>query len=239
MVRTVTDTPSADALESDEGAALQRFREAVKSGRDWLDALLEAIAEWTLPEERVGDREYRYLIAGEAFDWQLLAERIVIHAYDCLPPLERDRFLLHGKTPRPISDNDFREAIGDVKHSAVTNFWYGVRVEEALLLAVEIEVRKSRYIMGKTDEPKLEDLVHNRIYGKDRRELLQAYAASQEIAVPDSMTIGELNEFTYWLFKYRVGHCDKARVASDTKKGLLQLQKLEGSHVKNPRSLLL
>lgn len=239
MARTVTDAPSADAVESDEGTALRRFREAVKSGRDWVDALLETIAGWTLPEERVGGREYRYVIAGEAFDWQLLAERIVIHAYDCLPPLERDRLLLHGKTPRPISDTDFREAIGDVKYSATTNFWYGVRVEEALLLAVEMEARKSRYIMGKADDPKLEDLVHNRIYGMGRRELLQAYAASQEIPVPDSMTIGELNEFTYWLFKYRVRHCDKARVASDTKKGLLLLQELEGSRFKAPKSLVL
>ncbi|GAJ03845.1 unnamed protein product, partial [marine sediment metagenome] len=32
-------------------------------------------------------------------------------------------------------------------------------------------------------------------------------------------------EFTYWLFKYRLNHCDKARVASDTKKGLEQLNR--------------
>jgi len=29
-----------------------------------------------------------------------------------------------------------------------------------------------------------------------------------------------MKEFTYWLFKYRLKHCDKARVASDTKKAL-------------------
>ena len=226
MPQTQTHAPRVDALESSEGKALRRFREAVKGGRDWTEALLDTIAEWTLPEESVNGREYRYLVAGEAFDWHLLAERIILHAYDCLPPAERDRFLFHGETARPISDDDFREAIGDVKHGAATNFWYGVRVEEALILAVEGEIRKSRYIMGKSDDTKLEDLVHERIYGKGRRELLQEYAVSREMPAPDSMTIAELNEFTYWLFKYRIEHCDKARVASDTKKGLLLLQEL-------------
>ena len=119
-----------------------------------------------------------------------------------------------------------RTAFGAVKHSAVTNFWYGVRVEEAILLAVEREIRKSRYGMGKADDSKLDDLAHQRIYGKPRRDLLRAYAESREVPVPDSMDIAELNEFTYWLFKYRIDHCDKARVASDTKKGLLLLQEL-------------
>ena len=113
-----------------------------------------------------------------------------------------------------------------MKHSAATNFWYGVRVEEAILLAVEREIRKSRYGMGKADDSKLDDLAHQRIYGKPRRDLLRAYAESREVPVPDSMDIAELNEFTYWLFKYRIDHCDKARVASDTKKGLLLLQEL-------------
>ncbi|MFC2059874.1 hypothetical protein ACFLTZ_02115 [Chloroflexota bacterium] len=40
-----------------------------------------------------------------------------------------------------------------------------------------------------------------------------------------SISLTELKEFTYWLFKYRLKHCDKARVASDTKKALEQLSK--------------
>jgi len=39
-----------------------------------------------------------------------------------------------------------------------------------------------------------------------------------------SISLTELKEFTYWLFKYRLNHCDKVRVASDTKKGLEQLR---------------
>ena len=35
-----------------------------------------------------------------------------------------------------------------------------------------------------------------------------------------SINLTEQKEFTYWLFQYRLKHCDKARVASDTKKAL-------------------
>jgi hypothetical protein len=40
-----------------------------------------------------------------------------------------------------------------------------------------------------------------------------------------SMTLSELKEFTYWLFKYRIKTCDKSRVASDTKKALIKMQR--------------
>jgi len=49
-----------------------------------------------------------------------------------------------------------------------------------------------------------------------------------------SISLTELKEFTYWLFKYRLEQCEKARVASDTKKALEQLNKLKFS----PRELV-
>lgn len=39
------------------------------------------------------------------------------------------------------------------------------------------------------------------------------------------MTIDQLQEFTYWLFKYRLKNCDKERVASDTRKGVEYLRR--------------
>ena len=34
-----------------------------------------------------------------------------------------------------------------------------------------------------------------------------------------------MKEFSYWRFKYRLQHCDKARIASDTKKALDWMRK--------------
>ena len=65
--------------------ALRAFRAALEEGVDWPTALLQAIAEWSTPEETVGDRVYAYFIEGEAFDWLLLAERL-FEAADMLIP---------------------------------------------------------------------------------------------------------------------------------------------------------
>ena len=58
--------------------ALAHLRQSIANGTHWFLALLEAIALWSLPEETVDERRYCYLIGGEAFDWLLLAERLIV-----------------------------------------------------------------------------------------------------------------------------------------------------------------
>ena len=41
------------------------------------------------------------------------------------------------------------------------------------------------------------------------------------------IALGEWKAFTYWLFKQRLRRQDKARVASDTRKGLAQFTRME------------
>ena len=38
-------------------------------------------------------------------------------------------------------------------------------------------------------------------------------------------------EFTYWLFKFRVRNSDKAKVASDTTKGLNYLERIDNTEI--------
>ena len=42
----------------------------------------------------------------------------------------------------------------------------------------------------------------------------------------NEISLQRLKEFTYWLFKYRLSFSDSAKIASDTQKGLLQLEKM-------------
>ena len=56
--------------------AVDELKAAIAGGKHWYIALLEAIGLWTTAEETHNGRLYRYLIAGEAFDWLLLAERL-------------------------------------------------------------------------------------------------------------------------------------------------------------------
>jgi len=225
MARTVAVEERSTAPEK----AVLRFRRKVEKGDDWFDALLETIADWEEPEEVVGERTYRYLIDGEAFDWLLLAERLCTELEGAIPAVERDSLLFFGKLPRPLDDDEFRHAIGDAKHKAHLNFVYGVAVEEALQLVIEEEVLKEQRSLVWNSSDNVERQVFERIYGHSRDDLLDVYLTGRELPVTGEMTYSDYKAFIYWLFKYRMTQSDPARVASDTRKALVQLSHLEAA----------
>jgi hypothetical protein len=206
---------------------LAHLRQSVCDGAHWFPALLEAVAMWQLPEETIGDRRYCYLIDGEAFDWLLLAERLIASLDGAVPEEEREALLFRGQTPLDLDIETFKSALGTAKHTACLNYLYGVTVEEALQLAVEEELHKERFAQCGTRCPPADEEVSQRIYGKGRMELLDCFREERGLPSTDSIAYSDLKAFTYWLFKYRLRNCDRARVASDTRKALLQLSKLE------------
>ena len=214
-----------DLTSTDSHEVVRRFLVDLRSGIDWFEALAEAIAQWRTPEETIDGYRYRYLVGDAAFDWLLLAERLLAAADGLVPQQEEERLLLHGIVPANISGDWFKNKIGPAKWSAVVNHWYGVRVEEALVLAVEHEIRKQRHGLH-AEEPYLDDAVYLHVYGLGLRELLVQFLLQRGLPLVDSLTIHEHEEFTYWLFQFRLKHSDKARLASDTKKGLDFLRSL-------------
>lgn len=215
---TATETtPSAD------NAAITHLKQAVAGGEHWFTALLGAIALWTSAEEDYKGRHYRYLIDGEALDWLLLAERLCREVEDMLPEAERDALLFQGKPPLKLTARKFKKLIGEGKYHQYLNFFYGVTVEEALLRAVRKEVRKEKRISGYASEANLSNEAYRRIYGTTKTILLKRFRRQKNYPQLKSTSLTELKEFSYWLFKYRLKQCDRARVASDTKKALERL----------------
>jgi hypothetical protein len=204
-----------------------RMRQSVIGGEHWFEALLDAIGRWRLPEEVVGERSYRYLMGGEAFDWLVLADRLLDEMPDLVPPKERDALLFENRWPVDIGDNEFAQRLGPAKHSAHLNFLYGVLVEGALQLSVEEEIHKESRARAWGHDPRDDETMYSRVYGKTRRELAAQYYEETATKLRDRITYPELQEFTYWLFKLRLRRQDKARVASDTRKGLAQLTRME------------
>jgi hypothetical protein len=217
------------AQESTSSAeeALAHLRQSVANGNHWFLALLEAIALWDLPEETVDERCYRYLIGGEAFDWLLLAERLTEPLDGIVPEEEREALLFFGKRPLEMGEEEFKRIIGSAKHRAHLNYLYGVTVEEALQLAVEEEVHKGHRAHVGERHRWVDEEVCRRVYGKARRELLAQFRQQRSLPEGDSISYSDLKAFTYWLFKYRLNNCDRARVASDTRKALAQLSEIE------------
>ncbi|MHB8375627.1 MAG: NUDIX hydrolase [Dehalococcoidia bacterium] len=218
-------------VADDEAAGvepLDHFRAALQAGDAWFDALLQAIALWERPQESVDGREYRYLIGGEAFDWLLLAERLIEDAGARVPAAEAERLLFEAHPPRPLDDDALRDLIGASKHRAHLNYLYGVTVEEALQYAVELEVSKERRAVPIDDAGEVvRDPVFVRIYDRPQDELLREFRDALRLPRTPAIALGELREFMYWLFKYRVAHQEPARVASDTRKALAQLSRME------------
>ncbi|HYM14745.1 MAG TPA: NUDIX domain-containing protein [Dehalococcoidia bacterium] len=232
----------ADAVEP-----LAAYVAALEDGTPWFDAMVQAIARWETPLETVRDRQYRYLIGGEAFDWLLLAERLIEAAPALVPADEAERLLFRGQPPGDegapaggrINDERLRALIGDAKHRAHLNYLYGVTVEEALQYAVELEVSKERATVNIRD-PRHDDAtidpVYERVYGRSRAELLREFREAATLAHPRHLSLAELREFMYWLFKYRVRTCEPARVASDTRKALAQLSSMEAAVLRSRRA---
>ncbi len=200
---------------------IQHLKQSIREGKHWYEALLETIGLWTVPRENFNGRHYQYLIAGEAFDWLLLAERLALELDGLIPEEERIA-LLFGKPPIDISPKQFKDLIGNTKYRALLNYFYGITVEQALQLAIEMEIDKEEH--ARIHPADSRDKAFQRIYGATEAALLDRFQQQKNYPQSNDITLRELDEFTYWLFKYRFDKSDKARVASDTKKALKLLE---------------
>jgi hypothetical protein len=210
---------------ADTEGLLARVREWAQDGeRHWFLAILRGVGQWPLAEEEVDGRRYRYLVGGEAFDWLLLVERLCPALDGVADEEELTLLLTRGVLPTEISDVEFERLLGPAKHRAYLNFLYGVQVEEALQLSVVQEVEKEQRCRI-WESGHVDDEVCNRIYGATRGDLLARFRDGRD-SLGDDFSVGDLHEFTYWLFKHRVNNADPARVASDTRKGLAMLARM-------------
>jgi hypothetical protein len=210
--------------ESNE--ALIHLRQAITDGTHWYVAMLEAIELWELEEERVNGKHYHYLIGGEAFDLLLLAKRLLMSADGLIPANEKSAFIKNNQLPMQITQDEVKDLIGETKHKAHLNYFYGVRIERALLWAVQKQVNKELGMYPCCQDPREFEGVHRRIYGKTVELLLDKFFEDSAIVEKKNVdAVGDSDEFTYWLFKYRLKNSDKERIASDTQKGLQNLSK--------------
>lgn len=215
------DSRNSNAVTSaGDSEAVQHLRQAIAGGRPWHIALLEAIGLWSWPEESHNGQHYRYLVAGEAFDWLLLAERLCKEVDGLIPEDELSDLLFFGKLPEEVSQEDFKRLIGSSKYHAYLNYFYGVIVEQAIILAVEEEICKENHthVFSKSEEGFFDS--YYRVYGAGEETLFHWFMQDKEYLESASISLAQWQEFTYWMFKFRLANCDKARVASDTKKGL-------------------
>jgi len=220
MDKQDSSPPEPHPTRTIDNEAIIHLKQSITNGKHWYLALLEAIGLWETPEENIDGRTYHYLIANEAFDWLLLAERLCEEVSEFLPDSEKYSLLFRGQPPLNLPVDEFKKLIGNAKYHQYLNYFYGITAEEALILAVEEEVRKERRVSGYLKEIDTTNESYRRIYGTTKAILLRQFRKKYGYPNLKSINLPELKEFTYWLFKHRLKRCDSARVASDTKKAL-------------------
>jgi hypothetical protein len=224
-----------EAQPGGDAEALRHLHQATAQGTHWFVAVLEAIALWASPEEWYDGRYFRYLVGGEAFDWLLLAERLCEELDEELaPPEQREGLLFFGRFPVDLGPWEFEKIIGRAKYRAHLNYWYGVLVEEALLLEAEERFAKEGATLGTARGNRQQDAGFLWVYGEPQEELLRVFYEERGMNFTGRVSLTDMREFTYWCFKYRLKHRDPAKVASDTRLGLQRMQRMRAGRAARP-----
>jgi hypothetical protein len=221
--------PREGPLEPEQ--AVEALRRAIERGDDWYGALLAVIARWSAPAEVIDEITYQYLLGGEAFDWLLLAQRLLTAVADLVSPREAERLLVFGIAPDGGDEEAFELAIGPAKYGAHLNFQYGIVIEELLLLTAEQELQKAGRLVG-AGQPQPDVLAYEHVYGKSLDELLVLFRSETDSPLGEIVSLQEWQSFTYWCSKFRVRMGEPARVASDTRKAVALMSRLEGGRVR-------
>ena len=233
-IARLSDIPIPDEGPLTPQQGVEAFRRAVAEGAEWYPTLLEVIARWVAPEEEVDGVRLHYLIAGEAFDWLLLAQRILAASTDLVSPEEAERLVVEGVAPRNETEDEFEAAIGPAKYRAHLNFQYGVVIEELLLLSAEQELNKTGRLAGAGLAPP-DVVAYERVYGKTFDELKVFYQAEEGVTLGNRVSQTDMRLMLYWLSKFRIRYAEPARIASDTRKAMTVLAGMEGRRARLAR----
>ena len=193
---------------------------------DWAIDMMASMRTWDVSSEVVGKRKFTYLIGGEAFDYLSLLERLAVDAKINLKKTNLEELLFYGHLPSHSMKDEIKNHLGWKKYRAYLNYWYGVVIEQCLQYVVEIEVAKEFRAKGMIEPHDLGDIVFHRLYGEESVLLFRKFCRDTKRAYKESLSVAELEEYTYWLSKYRFEESDQSRFASDTLKGLSYFESL-------------
>lgn len=240
-----------DDVAAESEALLNRLRRQIGSDPDrWSDFLLNVVGAWSLVEEEVDGEEYRYFIGGEAFNWKRLAERLIAGiAVDI-----KDAYLLDSMQEWLHSDdvfggfeeNEFRRALGIDKWRGHLNYFYGVYLERCLFTVVQHRIHRRRFARGMSPGDDAADDAFLGLYNEDEATLWRSFVEESDCVGDQSSGNGSVDvsrslsvddEFTYWLFKRRIGSTNRPQVAYEIQQGLEMVALIEDADARRHRML--
>ena len=202
--------------------APQSADELLRSDGDWRARVLQAVGGWPLTRLPGGDDSAYQLIGGDAMDWRQVA-LMVVRGGGASPQQERRvrSWLTSTDTHGGFSADEFKRYLGEERHAAHLNYFYGVTVERLALRAERDHLLKDAVSSGLAARPRAaQEAAYANLYGAGGAHLKRQFLSSAGAQSRSWGRVRATAEFTYWLFKLRVGRTEPAKLASDTKRAL-------------------
>ena len=250
MVSSQESKATADSLAKEANEVIARLKSELapavtdsdSEGEAWKISVLETIAKWPLANEQVAGERFDYLIGGEAFDWRLLAQRLLS---DCGMTIGEEVWRDWLSDPvlfAGFEEAEFMRAVGVDKFRSHLSYFYGVTVEQSLVTAVEEEITHRRVGAGRQLNDQALEQAYEILYGNSRDQLWEVFKLEIGLVAVrkgwrhrDEHSLGSEDAFTYWLFKLRMERSDPAKIASDTRKGLAKLERMRQNNVRRQK----
>ena len=194
------------------------------SDESLIHTFLKIIGHWPLKSEIIGDIDYQYWINDEAFNWYLLASRIIFSVKDEQNIKKLDHFL---STVHFLPGSDQRIMINlfpPDKYRAHLNFIYGVILEEVIICFNEME--KNKDVLNQFNVTDSINLVYLNLYGMDYTEFIRLYEFETKTKLDQFDTLHSYYNFLYWSWKYRLKKSTPEKIAYDSQSGINFLMNL-------------
>ena len=95
------------------------------------------------------------------------------------------------------------------------NFYYGIIIENLIYHYKILEYQKNTIVVEDNDQRFYEE-----IYNKPIEVLYEKFYKEKKTINKNKLNFHELKLFSYWLFKYRLKHSDKTKMAHETNTAL-------------------
>tara|TARA_B100001996_G_scaffold362364_1_gene329812 strand:+ start:631 stop:1275 length:645 start_codon:yes stop_codon:yes gene_type:complete len=200
---------------------IQELRNEVSHGENWQKSIAKYIGLWTKKEEFYRGYKYIYLIDGEALDWLTLTERLVSSIKSYINKEEYHYVSTSGLLPDQEIYKHIKKIIPKKVLSQMRNFYYGIIIENLIYNYKILEYEKNTIVTEDNDQRFYEE-----IYNKPLEVLSQMFYKEKKLINKNKLNFHELKLFSYWLFKYRLKHSDKTKMAHETNKALIIASKI-------------
>ena len=224
--RMTSEVEPKRAAEDDVGRILNELSARVDAEpAQWREHIFHAISGWGIPREEIADEPHVYIIGGEAFNWRRLAERLAWHITFLLNEEEEvamSRWLEDDHMFGGLKESQFRRVLGHEKWRAFLNYFYGVTLERCLVVHSGLRIVKDRNARGRPVNEDAMDEAYYSLHGAAEMDLWLEFASELglDAELANARTLAIDDEFTYWLFKRRIGTSYSAHVAHEVKLGL-------------------